>query len=147
LLIHDRHFFIALFFEAGLQDYAGQLGFAAAAKYLQKIGLNNISKHETKLNQLITDNLINDVELIGPKDAKLRSGIFNFNIKNMDPHIVSGMLDSSRNIAVRSGAHCVHSWFNKHNSMGSVRASLYAYNTKEEVEIFIEEMKKLVSLK
>lgn len=63
----------------------------------------------------------------------------------MDVHHISGLLNSS-NIMVRSGAHCVHSWFNKHNLPGSVRASLYLYNTEEEVDKFVEQIKKISRL-
>jgi cysteine desulfurase/selenocysteine lyase len=56
------------------------------------------------------------------------------------------MLDASNNIMVRSGAHCVHSWFNANNLKGSVRASLYLYNTEEEANIFISTMKNLMKV-
>ena len=130
-------------FEAGLQNYAGIIGLAEAARYLQKIGLDNISNHEIKLNKKITDDLINDVDIIGPKDASLRGGIFSFNIKGIDIHEVAHILDSSAKIAVRAGAHCVHSWFNQHQMKGSTRASLYFYNTEQEADIFINEIKKI----
>lgn len=133
-------------YEAGLQDYAGQIGLGAACKYLSRIGLNNIHKHELSLNKMISEELNDKVNLIGPSDFNLRGGIFNFNIKDMDPHIIAGLLDSSKNIAVRSGAHCVHSWFNAKGLNGSVRASLYAYNTKEEVSIFVDEIKRIIDL-
>jgi cysteine desulfurase/selenocysteine lyase len=51
------------------------------------------------------------------------------------------------NIAVRSGQHCVHSWFNAHNLPGSVRASLYLYNTKDEAKVFIDTLKKIAELR
>ena len=133
-------------FEAGLQNYAGQIGFGQACKYLSRIGMGNIQKQEHKINKIITEGLIDSVDMIGPKNYELRGGIFNFNIKNMDPHMIAGMLDSSRNIAVRSGAHCCHSWFNSKKMQGSARASTYFYNTKEEAEIFVEEMKKIINL-
>ncbi|MFC1801200.1 aminotransferase class V-fold PLP-dependent enzyme [Nanoarchaeota archaeon] len=131
-------------FEAGLQNYSGIIGLAEAAKYLNKIGLGNISKHEMSLNKRITEGLGDDVKLIGPQDASLREGIFSFNIPGVDMHEVAGVLDSSAKIAVRAGGHCVHSWFNEHNLKGSVRASVYFYNTLEEAEKFVEEVKKIV---
>ncbi len=138
-------------FEPGLQDYAGILGFGAAAKYLMKIGLKNVEEHEYLLNKELSSRLlelphIEFTELIGPKEPSLRSGIFSFNIKNMDPHNVAVILDQSSNIAVRSGAHCVHSWFNAHNLKGSVRASTYLYNTVEEAKFFVEKIKEIVEL-
>lgn len=132
-------------FEAGLQDYAGIIGFGAACAYLQKIGLKKIAKHEIKLNKMLSEQLLKNekIELIGPEDPEKRGGIFSFNIKGMDPHHVAKMLDASKGICMRSGAHCVHSWFNKHNMKGSARASLYFYNTEEEVQAFIDEIQKI----
>jgi cysteine desulfurase/selenocysteine lyase len=56
------------------------------------------------------------------------------------------MLDQVANIAVRSGQHCVHSWFNSRGIAGSVRASLYFYNTLAEVEIFLETFQKIIKV-
>lgn len=133
-------------FEAGLQHYAGIIGLGEAVRYLERIGMKNIQQHETELNKRLTEALKGKVELIGPEDAEKRGGIFSFNIKGINPHEVAIMLDSSANIAVRSGAHCVHSWFNKHGLKGSVRVSLYAYNTMEDVEKLIQEIQKILSL-
>lgn len=125
-------------FEAGLQNYAGIIGLGEAVKYLQKIGMENIEKHEIELREMVgTEGL----EIVGYKG---KTGIFNFNIPKMDPHEVAMILDSSKKIMVRSGAHCAHSWYNAHNLKGSVRASFYFYNTKEEVETFNEEVRKLL---
>jgi cysteine desulfurase / selenocysteine lyase len=135
-------------FEAGLQDYAGVIGLGEAFNYLSKIGLKKISVHEFELNKIVSESFENNkkIELIGPKDPKLRGGIFSFNITHMNPHDVSKILDSSKKIMTRSGRHCVHSWFNKHNIFGSVRASFYLYNTKEEVNIFVDELNKIIDL-
>ena len=135
-------------FEAGLQDYAGIIGLGEACRYLRKIGMNNIAKHEIKLNELLTGLLKNEpkIKILGPKDAKLRGGIFSFIIEGMDIHHVARILDSSKKIMTRSGAHCVHSWFNARNMKGSVRASLYFYNTEDEVVRFVEEIKKIIKL-
>jgi len=135
-------------FEAGLQDYAGIMGLAEAARYLNAIGRKNVEQHETELNKIITKGLLNlnGISLIGPKDAALHSGIISFNVGKAGSHEVALMLDKNANIAVRSGAHCVHSWFNAHNLKGSVRASLYAYNTKEEAAVFLDAMQKLVKV-
>jgi len=135
-------------FEAGLQDYAGIMGLAEAARYLDKIGRRNVEQHEIELNKIITKGLLNlnGISLIGPQDAALRSGIISFNVGKAGSHEVALMLDKNYNIAVRSGAHCVHSWFNAHGLKGSVRASLYAYNTKEECAVFLDAMQKLVKV-
>ncbi len=133
-------------FEAGLQHYAGIVGLGEAADYLKKIGFKNIEKHERMLNKMITEELKNDVQIVGPEAAEERGGIFSFNIKGINPHEVAGILDSSANIMIRSGMHCVHSWFNAKKLEGSARASLYFYNTEREAERFVEEVKKIIKI-
>jgi cysteine desulfurase/selenocysteine lyase len=135
-------------FEAGIQDYSGAMGLAAAAEYLEKIGLENISKHEIGLNARLTKSMqdIPGFNLVGPAKPELRNGIMSFNIAGVDPHTIALMLDELSGIAIRSGQHCVHSWFNAHNIKGTARASLYLYNTQEEIDTFIETMKKIVKV-
>ncbi|MEK6960498.1 MAG: cysteine desulfurase [Nanoarchaeota archaeon] len=135
-------------FEAGLQDYAGIVGLGEASRYLRKIGLSAVAKHEARLNKVISEGLATErkIELIGPVDPAQRSGIYSFNIHGMDPHHVSKMLDVSKKILTRSGAHCVHSWFNKRNMKGSARASLYLYNTEDEAQKLVEEVKKIAKM-
>lgn len=133
-------------FEAGLQNYSGIIGLGEAAAYLMRIGKDNVAKHETALNQRITEALSDIVDIVGPKEPEKRSGIFSFNYKNVDPHEIAMMLDETENICVRSGAHCVHSWFNAHDMKGSVRASMYLYNTLEECDKFVEALKKVIDV-
>ena len=137
-------------YEAGLQDYAGILGLGEAVEYLKRIGVKSIEDHERKLNRIITEGLKaeigNGIQLLGNIEPELRSGIFSFNVKGMKYHQVSLLLDKTENIMIRSGQHCVHSWFNANKIDGSARASLYFYNTEEEAKLFVEAVKKLVSL-
>lgn len=133
-------------FEAGLQHYAGIIGFGEAVRYLSKIGMENIMKHETELNKKITAALAGKVSLLGPAEADKRGSIFSFNIGKMDPHEIAIMLDKSAKVMIRSGAHCVHSWFNKHDLKGSARASLYIYNNEADAEKFITELERIHSL-
>ncbi len=135
-------------FEAGLQNYAGAIGLAEATKYLEKVGLDKVGLHETKLNEIITDGIkdIKGLKILGPTDPKLRSSIISFNIEGMFPHDIAIMLDDTANIMIRSGAHCVHSWFNAHAIRGSARASLYLYNTEEEAKLFVDTLKKVAEL-
>jgi len=134
-------------FEAGLQDYAGFIGLGEAINYLKKY-IDDIHEHELKLNRIVTEGLSNQVDILGAHDYKLRSGIFSFNAKNkMLYHEVSKLLDSYANIMIRSGRHCVHSWFNANNMDGSARASFYLYNTEEEAKIFVEKLKEVLKMK
>ena len=126
-------------FEAGLQNYAGIIGLGEAIKYADKIGVEKILKHINKLNKQLVEGL-QDVKIIGSN-----AGITSF-VPKMDVHETALMLDQ-QNIMVRSGAHCVHSWFNANKISGSVRTSLYAYNTEEEIEHFLEKFREIQKLR
>ncbi len=132
-------------FEAGLQDYAGIIGLGAAAKYLEGVGFDTIEKQELLLNEFITSQIkdIPKLKLIGPADPKQRGAIVSFYFEDIDSHRIALMLDQMANIMVRSGQHCVHSWFNAHKIEGSVRASLYFYNTREEAELLVSSLHKI----
>jgi len=134
-------------FEAGLQNYPSAIGLASAVRYVEKIGRKNIERYETKLNKFMSDYLINQegVKIIGPLSPELRSGIISFNIKGINSHDVAKILDERANIMIRSGQHCVHSWFKAHRIDGSARVSVYLYNTKEEAQVFIENLEALLS--
>jgi len=136
-------------FEAGLQNYAGEIGLAAAAGYLKRVGLKDIKKHERNLTVDMHDHLcsMDGIKFIGVQHPDHLGGITSFSLEGIGYHEVAMMLDNSHNIAVRSGQHCVHSWFQAHGIRGSVRASLYLYNTKEEVETFIEALQKITKLR
>ncbi len=125
-------------FEAGLQNYSGMIGFGAATDYLKKIGMNNIHSHEIKLNKMLTEGLKSfPINMIGNTDPEKRGGVLSFYSEKVDPHEIALMLNS-HNIMVRSGAFCVHSWFNKHNLPGAVRFSSYLYNSEEDCKKVID---------
>jgi cysteine desulfurase/selenocysteine lyase len=133
-------------FEAGNMNYAGIIGAGAAVDYLDSIGLENIQKHEHKLNKIITGQLqdFDAVSLIGPKDPKLRGGMFNFNIEGINPHDIAIHLEEESDILVRSGALCAHPWFIARKSNGAVSVMVYLYNTTEEVEALVGNLKVLL---
>ncbi len=135
-------------FEAGLQDYAGIIGLGEAVKYLSQFDFNDIAEHELKLNTYITEELqkIPQIRIIGPENAQNRSGIINFYMDGMDMHKFAIMLDEMANISIRSGQHCVHSWFANKKIFNSARVSLYLYNTMEEAEAFIVNLKKIIKI-
>ncbi len=135
-------------FEAGLQDYAGIIGLGEAVKYLSQFNFNDIKEHELKLNTYITEELqkIPQIKIIGPRSAVDRSGIVNFYIENTDMHKFAIMLSEMANISIRSGQHCVHSWFNGKKIYNSARVSLYIYNTMEDAEAFITNLNKILKI-
>ncbi|HDP97104.1 MAG TPA: cysteine desulfurase [Euryarchaeota archaeon] len=134
-------------FEAGLQNYSGIIGAGAATTYLSDIGRENIVSHVSSLNKLATDGLseIKEVSILEPVEPSERGGILSFNIDGYRAHDVAMIADHRENVMIRSGMHCVHSWFNDRGIEGSARASFYIYNTKEEVEVFIDMIRKIAS--
>ena len=132
-------------FEAGLQNYPGIIGFGAALKYIESIGRTRIHKQLTELNNRATEGLaaIPKVKILGP-EADKRSGILSFVIEGKNVHEVALLLSNGYSIMVRSGAHCVHSWFNKPEVAsgpfkdGTIRASFGFYNTFQEVDEFLK---------
>ncbi len=134
-------------FEAGTPNVGGAIGLAEAAKYLMKLGTQNIRNHEKQLTKqmmkLMREELDDYVEYYGPENVEFRGGIVPFNVKGMSHHAVAAYLDTE-GIAVRSGLHCAHPLHYRLGLKGTIRASLYIYNTKEEIEYFINALKKLV---
>lgn len=136
---------VPLRFEPGIQHYAGAIGFGAAVEYLSTIGMKNIEAHEKELSKALVEGLLEipKLQIIGPKDWNKRGSLAAFFIEGMNPHDIAIMLDE-HNICVRSGMHCAYP-FHKFIKMpkGTARASLYFYNTKEEVKIFLEKLNNL----
>lgn len=133
-------------YEAGLQNYAGAVGAAAACDYLQNVGLKAIHRHEVDLNRHLTEALgrLDGVHLLGPADPALRGGIVNFCVDGFDPQHLAMLLDQTSNIMLRAGAHCVHSWYHASGTPHSVRASFYLYNTHDEVDVLIGDLERLI---
>jgi cysteine desulfurase/selenocysteine lyase len=134
-------------FEAGLQDYAGGIGAGTAAEYIMSVGRDNIQKHETKLNTILSKKLENleGVSIVGPEDVSHRGGITSFTLDNWDTTEIAMHLDETYNIAVRSGMHCVHSWFNSRKIDGTARASVYLYNNETDVNKFTDDIEDMLS--
>ena len=128
-------------FEGGLGNYAGILGTNAAIDYISEINLDDVHDHEVSLNRVMTSILkdVNGIRIIGPDDPAQRGGICSMLFDNVDAHDIAILLDEAADVMVRSGMHCVHSWFNdKGLDRGSLRASAYLYNTEDEVRLFAE---------
>ncbi|AFH43032.1 MULTISPECIES: aminotransferase class V-fold PLP-dependent enzyme [Fervidicoccus] len=135
-------------FDAGTPHIAGVIGLAEAVRYLKKIGMDGVRAHDIELvkHTIKLMKEIDDIEILGPLDPEKRTGLVAFNIKGLHHHIVAKALDMY-GIAVRSGGHCAHPLHYRLNYQGSVRASYYIYNTKEEVDYFVEKLQKIISVK
>lgn len=132
-------------FEAGTPDYVGSTALAEALRYVQAIGLDNIAVHEHELTEYATQRLleIENMRIIGTADNK--SSVVSFLVGNIHPYDI-GMLLDRMGIAVRTGHHCAQPLIDSLNIPGTVRASFAFYNTKEEIDIFIEALKKAVAM-
>jgi len=133
-------------FEAGLQDYAGIIGAGTAVDYINHIGQDNILAHIIELNSYATSQLseIAGLQILGPKDPSLRSGIINLQIEGISAADVSRIFNESENIMTRFGKLCVHSWYNSRRFPDSLRISFSAYNTFEEIDIMIKTLKRIL---
>jgi len=138
-------------FEAGLQNYAGAYGFAAAAEYLMALGMEEIEPYESALARKLYEGLLEIPQIshiYGPRNPAKRAALAAFSVNGMPPHQVSLLLDQTANIFVRSGMHCAHVYHQEvlGEKLGTVRPSLYVYNTEEELAQFFEALKKIVAL-
>ncbi len=132
-------------FEAGTPDVAAAIGLGAAIDYLQRIGMKNIESHEKKLVKRMYEGLseLPKVEVYGP-EPEHRVGIMPFNVGDLNPHDVALALDVSADIMVRSGHHCALPLSKTIlGKLGSVRASVYIYNTKEEIDKLASAVKEI----
>jgi len=132
-------------FEAGTPAIAEIIGLGAAVDYLQKIGMGNVENYERRLTKQMYEGLseIPKVEVYGP-EPEGRVAIVPFNVGELNPHDVALALDVSANIMVRSGHHCALPLTkNLIHKRGTVRASGYFYNTKEEIDKFVSAVEKI----
>ena len=132
-------------FEAGLSNYSGIIGVKPALEYLQKVGMDEIGRHETMLQTRI-QKAVEDVKglsIVGPDDPRLRGGVFSFNIAGLSSHDIAMMLDNMGGVMIRSGMHCAHPYFVSREIDGCARASVYLYNDESDVDRFAELLVKI----
>lgn len=122
-------------FEAGTVNGAGAWALAAAIRYLQEAGYEQIQKQELLLTTQLMDGLkkVLHVQIQGSPDPKEHCGIVSFTIDGVHPHDVSSILDAD-GIAVRAGHHCAQPLMQQIGVMSTTRASMYFYNTEEDIE-------------
>jgi cysteine desulfurase/selenocysteine lyase len=127
-------------FEAGTPAIAEGIGFGAAIDYLESVGMDNVFAHEQELTKYAIDVLgsVQDLIIHGPKADK-KGGVISFSFMDVHPHDISQILDAE-GIAVRAGHHCVMPLHRKLNLPATTRASLYLYNTKEDIDLLAENL-------
>ncbi|MBP8034324.1 MAG: cysteine desulfurase [Bacteroidia bacterium] len=132
-------------FEAGTPHIEGGIGLAAAIKYITEIGFENIQKHEDDLLHYATKQLQEIEGLVIYGSAKHKTSVISFNVGSIHPFDIGTLLDKY-GVAIRSGHHCTQPLWQFYNIPGTIRASFAFYNTFEEVDVFIEALKKSIRL-
>ncbi|HZK68211.1 MAG TPA: cysteine desulfurase [Paludibacter sp.] len=132
-------------FEAGTPDYIGSTALAEALRYVQAIGMDKIAAHEHDLLVYGTAQLmeIEGMRIIGTADHK--SSVISFLVGTIHPYDI-GMLLDKLGIAVRTGHHCAQPLIDSLGIPGTVRASFAFYNTKEEIDVFVTALKRVVTM-
>jgi len=133
-------------FEAGLQNYAGVLGAHAGIDYLGRVGFDAIEAQQFAVNARVTSAFEDEprIRRIGPVDPRDRSSIFAFSVEGVDPNDVAVFLDEGHDVMVRSGMHCVHSYYARRGLPGNVRASFYLYNDRSDADRLIAGLRELL---
>jgi cysteine desulfurase/selenocysteine lyase len=129
-------------FEAGTPDIGGAIALGAAVDYLTALGPENISTYEDELLGHALGLLSGHewIKIYGHGGGE-RVGVISFNVEGVHPHDVAGVLDEE-GIAVRSGHHCAQPLMADLGMDYAVRMSFYLYNTKEEIDLAVEAIKK-----
>lgn len=128
-------------FEAGTPNIAGGIVLGTAVDYMNSIGFANIQQQEKELLAYGTEKLleVEGLKIFGTAAAK--TSVISFNIDGIHPYDIGTIIDKL-GIAVRTGHHCAQPIMNYFNIPGTIRASFAFYNTKEEIDIFVEAVKK-----
>jgi len=135
---------------AGAEVRSGGIKLTGAIDYLNRFGMGEVLAHEQSLCGYALKRLaeIDEVKIYGANSAENRCGIISFNIiKNgevTDPHVAAEFL-SMDGIEVRAGGHCAYPLMSELGVTGTMRISFYIYNTTEEIDIFIESLKDIIS--
>ena len=129
-------------FEAGTPLLAEAAGLGATIKYLEDIGLENIKSYTKELTKYLYDELskISNIKIYGTNEICDRVSLVSFNLEGVHPHDLTSFLDE-KGICIRAGHQCTQPLLGKLVAYSVARASLYFYNTKEEIDFFIQVLK------
>ena len=131
-------------FEAGTPDYVATHGLAKAIDYMEGLGIDNIEAHERELTRYALEQMqtIEGMRIFGTTDAGRRDAVISFLVGDIH-HLDMGTLLDRLGIAVRTGHHCAEPLMRRLGINGTVRASFALYNTKEEIDVLVEGIKRV----
>lgn len=126
-------------FEAGTPPIAEAVGFGAAVDYLSALGMDAVREHEARLTAYALERLgaVPGLRVYGPTDPAERGGVISFTLADIHPHDLATILDQ-QGVAIRAGHHCARPLHRLLDVPATARASLYVYNTREDVDALIE---------
>jgi cysteine desulfurase/selenocysteine lyase len=132
-------------FEAGTPNIAGAIGLGEAIDYISTVGIEKISIHEMKLLEYATDavSYIPGLKIIGTSKDKV--SVLSFVLDDVHPHDIGTFLDFE-GVAIRTGHHCTQPVMDRYNIPATSRASFAMYNTKEEIDILVSGLKKIIGV-
>jgi len=131
-------------FEAGTVNAGDAVGLAEAIKYLKNVGFDTIKEQEEKLTTLLMEGLkkMPYIKVYGSKDPAKHCGIVTFTMEGVHPHDMASVLNDDH-VCIRAGHHCAQPLMQFIGAGSTARASVYFYNTEEEVEIFLDKLSKV----
>ena len=134
-------------FEAGTPHICGAIALAEAVRYLRRLGMDQVQAHECLLTNYVIKGMreLNKVTIHGTTDTALKCGIIPFSVQGLSSHDTALFCDSY-GIMIRSGFHCAQPLHQVFKLQSSARASFYIYNTREEIDRFIEVLKEMEQL-
>lgn len=132
-------------FEAGTPDYVGSTALATALKYISRIGIEEIAKHEQEVLAYATDQLLSIDKLQIYGTSKNKCSVISFLVDGVH-HYDMGVLLDTMGIAVRTGHHCAEPLMRRLGVEGTVRASFAMYNTREEVDVLVNGIRRIVKM-
>ena len=130
-------------FEAGTPNIADAIALGAAVDYLTALGMENVREHEKQLTAYALDAFreLEEIDLFGPMDVDRRGGILSFHSSDVHPHDLGTFLDQE-GVAIRTGHHCTMPLMGALGVPATARASLYVYNTEQEVDALVDAVKR-----
>lgn len=130
-------------FEAGTQNVEAAIGLSKAIDYLNEVGMDNVERIEKELMSYAVEEIrkLDYVKIYGPKDIDKRGGVLSFEIKGVHPHDVASIFDTF-GVCIRAGNHCAQPLMRYMGINATSRASIYFYNTKEDIDRLVEAIKK-----
>ncbi|HSW39009.1 MAG TPA: SufS family cysteine desulfurase [Acidobacteriota bacterium] len=136
-------------FEAGTPNIGGVIAWGTALGYIESIGRDSIHTHETALAayaiRKLKESFGDAIRIIGPADPEKRSGIISFSLEGIHPHDIAHLLGEA-GICVRAGEHCAAPLHRALGLTATTRLSFSVYNSEKDIDIFIEELKKIKTI-